>query len=80
MTFSTSIARLVGRFFALTRSLLGCFSRYLSEYSPSLFFLHERVRDLFASIDGRDDYEESATCDNEAELAIPNVTFVVYAS
>jgi hypothetical protein len=77
MTFSTSITRLVGKFLALTRSQLGCFLRYLGEYSPSFFFLHEWVRDLFASVDGGDDYEESAACDNEAELAIANVAFVI---
>jgi len=30
----------------------------------SLFLLYERVRDLFASVDGGDDDEEGAACDN----------------
>jgi len=45
----------------------------------SLFLLYERVRDLFASVDGGDDDEEGAACDNQAEFAIPNVAFVVWA-
>ena len=43
----------------------------------SFLLLNERVGDLFAAVDGRDDDEEGATSDNEAELAVPYVAFIV---
>jgi hypothetical protein len=46
--------------------------------SRSFLFLDEGVRDLFASVYGRDDDQESAARDNEAELAIADVAVVVY--
>jgi hypothetical protein len=47
---------------------------------PSLlFFLYERVRNLLTSVDWRDDYEESATSDYEAEFTVTNIAFVIYS-
>jgi hypothetical protein len=43
----------------------------------SLFFLYERICDFFAAVDGRDDNEEGAAGDNEAEFAIADVAFIV---
>lgn len=44
----------------------------------SFFFLYERVGDLFTAVHRRDDDEEGATRDDQAELAVPYVAFVVY--
>jgi hypothetical protein len=44
----------------------------------SFLFLYERVRDFFASVDGRDDDQKSAARDDEAQLAIADVTVVVW--
>ena len=46
--------------------------------SCSFFFLYEWVRNLFASVDGRDDNQKGAACDDETELAIPDVAVLVY--
>jgi hypothetical protein len=43
----------------------------------SFLFLHEGIGDFFAAVDGRDNDEEGATSNNEAELAVPDVAFVV---
>jgi hypothetical protein len=48
--------------------------------SCSFFFLYEWVRNLFASVDGRDDNQKGAACDDEAELAIPDVAVLVYTT
>jgi hypothetical protein len=48
-----------------------------SQKFASLLFLYERVGNLFASVDGRDDDEEGAARDDEAELAVSDVAFVV---
>lgn len=45
----------------------------------SLFFLYERVCDLFAAVHGRDNDEEGAAGDNEAEFAVADVAFVICA-
>ena len=42
-----------------------------------LFLLCEGIGDFFAAVDGRDNDEEGATSNNEAELAVPDVAFVV---
>jgi hypothetical protein len=44
----------------------------------SFLFLHEGIGDFFAAVDGRDNDEEGATSNNEAEPAVPDVAFVVY--
>lgn len=45
--------------------------------TASLFFLDEGIRDFFAAVDGRDDDEEGAAGDDEAQLAVADVAFVV---
>lgn len=42
-----------------------------------LFSLDERVGNLLASIEGRDEHEEGATRDQEAELAMRSCAFLV---
>ncbi len=43
----------------------------------SLLFLYERVGDLFAAIDGRDDHKEGAAGDYKTQLAVSYVAFVI---
>ena len=43
----------------------------------SFLFLHEGIGDFFAAVDGRDNDEEGATSNDQAELAVPDVAFVV---
>lgn len=44
----------------------------------SFLFLYERVGNLFATINRRDDDKERSAGDNEAEFAVADVTFVIY--
>jgi hypothetical protein len=51
--------------------------RYAEGGLNSFLFLHEGIGDFFAAVDGRDNDEEGATSNDEAELAVTDVTFVV---
>jgi hypothetical protein len=45
--------------------------------SSSLLFLYEGIRNLFTAVDGGNDDQEGAACNNEAEFAVADVAFVV---
>lgn len=44
----------------------------------SLLLLHKGVGDLFASVDGRDDYEECAARDDETKFAVSDVAVLIW--
>jgi hypothetical protein len=62
----------------LCRPFKGRPRRFAHATTLSLFFLYERIRNLFASVDRRNDHKEGAAGDYEAEFAVANVAFVVW--